>query len=82
MKTLTLTLNIPDTLEFDNNHAKRLIAASLYEKGKLYLGQAAELAGLSKQTFMEILGDYDVSIFNYSVSDLEKELKNAKNYHF
>jgi len=82
MKTLTLTLNIPDNLEIDNNQAKRLLAASLYEKGKLSLGQAAELAGLSKQAFMEILGDYDVSIFNYSVSDLEKELKNAKNYHF
>jgi predicted HTH domain antitoxin len=52
----------------------------IYEKGKLTLGQAAELAGLSKRTFMEILSDYDVSIFNYSLSELENDIKNAQDY--
>ena len=75
----TMTLQIPDNL--DEKEAKTLLAAKLYEKGSLSLGQAAELAGYTKRSFMEILGSYDVSIFNYSATELEKDILNAKNYH-
>jgi predicted HTH domain antitoxin len=50
----TLTLQISDNL--DENEAKTMLAAKLYEKGSLSLGQAAELAGYSKRVFMELLG--------------------------
>ncbi len=75
----TLTLQIPDNL--DEKEATTLLAAKLYEKGSLSLGQAAELAGYSKQIFMELLGNYGVSIFNYSETELEKDIENAQNYH-
>ena len=75
----TMTLQIPDNL--DETEAKTMLAAKLYEKGSLSLGQAAELAGYSKRAFMEILGDYDVSVFNYSETELDKDLLNAQNYH-
>ena len=78
----TIHLNIPDTIDLSVREAKMLLASRLYEKGKLSLGQAAELVGLSKRTFMEILGDYDVSIFNYSAEDLDNDIKNAENYSF
>ena len=76
----TLTINIPDRLELEDKEAKMLLASKLYEKGKLSLGQAAELAGYSKRTFMELLKDYDVSIFNYPSSELEKDAENAFRY--
>ncbi|MEK8017204.1 MAG: UPF0175 family protein [Candidatus Parabeggiatoa sp.] len=41
------------------------------------MGQAAELAGVSKRTLMELLGNYGVSIFNYDTSDLVTEVTNA-----
>jgi predicted HTH domain antitoxin len=44
-----------------------------YETGRLSLGQAAELAGLSKIAFSEILGDYGVSLINYPASDIVKD---------
>ncbi len=72
-----LTLNIPDSLDVDNRDLAMLVAARLYEQGKLSLGQAAELAGLTKRTFAEMLGRYDVSIFNYPASDLTKDVANA-----
>ncbi|SFQ17689.1 UPF0175 family protein [Parafilimonas terrae] len=75
MKTVTLT--IPDTLEMDNNEIAMLVAAQLYEQGKLTLGQAAEVAGLTKRTFAELLGKYNVSIFNYPASDLLSDVANA-----
>lgn len=73
----TLTLNIPDTLNMDNKELAMILAARLYEQGKLSLGQAAELANLSKRTFAELLGNYGVSIFNYPASDLSKDVANA-----
>ena len=54
-----------------------LFASKLYEQGKLSLGQAAELVGLSKRTFAELLGKYNVSIFNYPASDIARDVKNA-----
>ncbi|MGI8544768.1 MAG: UPF0175 family protein [Aridibacter sp.] len=73
----TLTINIPDSLELDSKEVAMLVATRLYEKGKLSLGQAAELVGLSKRAFAELLGQYDVSIFNYPASDLSNDVKNA-----
>lgn len=75
----TLTLQVPDSL--DTKEAKTLLAAKLYEKGALTLGQAAELAGYTKRTFMELLADYEVSVFDYTEAELEKDLLNAQSYH-
>ena len=54
--------------------AKILLAVKLYELGKASLGQAAKLAGFSKRAFIEILGRYQVPVFNYSAEELRQEL--------
>ncbi|RYE18983.1 MAG: UPF0175 family protein [Sphingobacteriaceae bacterium] len=77
----TITLDIPDSFELNEKETKTFLAAKLYEKGTLSLGQAADLAGYTKRTFMELLANYDVSLFNYSEEDLEKDILNAQNYH-
>lgn len=73
----TLTLNLPDSLDLDNKGLSMLVATKLYEQGKLSLGQAAELAGLTKRSFAELLAKYDVSIFNFPASDIAKDVANA-----
>lgn len=73
----TLTLNLPDSLDIDERQIALLVATRLYEQGRLSLGQAAEVAGLTKRTFAELLGSYDVSIFNFPASDLSKDVANA-----
>ena len=77
----TLTLNIPDNIDLDNKEAAMLLATKLYEQGKLSLGQAAELAGYNKRAFMELLANYNVSVFNYDEQELENDIRNAGNYH-
>jgi predicted HTH domain antitoxin len=72
----TLTFNIPDSVDLDNQEVAMLLATKLYEEVKLSLGQAAELVGLSKRTFAELLGKYNVSIFNFTADNLSRELKN------
>lgn len=76
----TIRLKIPDAIDLNEREAKMLLASKLYEKGKITLGQAAELVGLSKRTFMEILGDYDVPLFNYPLSELDSDIENARDY--
>jgi predicted HTH domain antitoxin len=56
----------------------RFLAAKLYESGRLSLGQAAGLVGLSKPAFAEILADYGVSIINYSIEDV---INDAATFH-
>lgn len=73
----TLTLDVPDSLEVDNRDLAMLVSTKLYEQGKLSLGQAAEVAGFSKRTFAELLGSYNVSIFNFPASDLSSDVANA-----
>ncbi len=66
----TITLQVPDFLEEDHNDTVRFLAAKLYESGKLSLGQAAEMANLTKQAFAEVLGNYGVNYINYSFDDV------------
>ena len=67
----TLTLNFPDTIDIDNNEVAMLVAARLYEQGKLSLGQAAEVAGLTKRVFAELYRDVFATWFLRLLSALE-----------
>ena len=73
----TLTLSVLDNFEIDNKEALLMIASKMYEQGKLSLGQAADVAGLTKKAFIEILNNYNISIFNYPASDIENDVANA-----
>ncbi|WP_245897017.1 UPF0175 family protein [Hymenobacter nivis] len=39
------------------------------------------MAGYSKRTFMELLGDYGVSIFSLTEEDLQNDVQDAARYH-
>jgi predicted HTH domain antitoxin len=73
----TLTINLPDSLDIEEFEAKMLFAGQLYEKGKVSLGQAADIVGISKRSFIEIMGRFGFSVFNYSVEDLRREIANV-----
>lgn len=71
----TLTINIPSSLQVSEFDLAMTLASKLYEDGKLSSGQAAEMAGISKRTFIELLGKYNVSVFGYSAEELKEDLK-------
>lgn len=73
----TLSLDIPDFVDVEPKDVRFILAAKLYELGKLSLGQAAELVGVSKRTFIEIVGSYGVSVMNYSPEELDRDFVNA-----
>jgi len=76
----TISIKIPEMSELDSLQLNMILASSLYEQGKLSLGQAAEVANLSKRTFAELLGTYGVSLFNYPATDLVQDVTNASSY--
>jgi len=73
----TLTIKIPSSLQISEFDLVMTLVTKLYEEGKLSSGQAAEMAGISKRTFIELLGKYNVSVFSYSADELKEDLKNA-----
>ena len=73
----TVSLNIPDNIDIDEPELKIILAGELYERERLSLGQAADLAGLSKRAFIEILGKFGFSIFSQSEEDLLSDIENA-----
>ncbi|RLL89284.1 hypothetical protein CN13_06290 [Petrotoga sp. HKA.pet.4.5] len=73
----TISINLPDFIDLNEKEIKLLIASKLYEEGKLSLGEAAQLAELSKRAFIEILGGFDISLFNYNTEELRNDVKRA-----
>jgi predicted HTH domain antitoxin len=71
----TMTLQVPDALEKEHDETVRLIAAKLYEAGKLSLSQAAEMCGMKKWDFPAILAKLDIPYFQYTGDDLLNEFK-------
>jgi predicted HTH domain antitoxin len=55
-----------------------LVAAKFYELGQISSGRAADLAGMNRVEFLEELGHYRISVFNYSLSELEQEIQEAR----
>ena len=66
----TLQIQLPDSVNIDVREIQMLLASRLYEKGILSVGQAAQMPQLSKRTFMELLGQHQVSVFNYSADEI------------
>jgi len=59
---------------FDGNIIHAAIIA--HESTKSFR-KAAAIAGLTKRTFAELLGSYNVSIFNFPAPDLSRDVANA-----
>ena len=73
----TISINLPENLDINEPELKIILAGELYERERLSLGQAAELTGLSKRAFIEVLGLYGYSIFSKSEDDLLSDIENA-----
>lgn len=55
----------------------RAMALDLYESGQATLAQAAKLADLSLESFIELLGQTGVPAVSYSPDELAEELEHA-----
>ena len=77
MQNIALNISLPETVQIRETDLKIMLAAKLYETELLSLGQAADLAGLSKRTFIELLGKYGVPLFSQNIDELKADIENA-----
>jgi predicted HTH domain antitoxin len=77
MRSIPLSVEMPEMVSITEKELKVLLATKLYEMELLSLGQAAKVAGLSKRAFIEIMGQYGVSLFSMSTDELQQDLANA-----
>lgn len=86
MSTKTLKIPYPkelpqalgETPEEFERELRFLVAAKLYELGRISSGRAAELAGMERVEFLSRLGRYRIPAFNYSLAELEREIQEAR----
>lgn len=70
-----MTMVVPDSV--GEAEARFQLAVRLFQLGRLSCGQAAELAGYSKATFMELLGHEGVPVIDHDPQDLSQDLSHA-----
>ena len=73
----TLTLKFPELSNINEHEVKMIIAGEYYKRGNISLGQAAELVGVSKRTFIETMGLYGYSIFGDNMDEILEDIQNA-----
>ena len=71
-----VAISLPDSIT--EIEARFYLAVKLYEVGRLSCGEAAELAGYSKRTFLELLGKSGASGLDYPADEFASDLENAR----
>jgi len=88
MSKVQLEVEIPDTIRGTQLEEKFVTAAQqvvqertvirLFEQGDISSGYAADLLGMNKHDFIQLLAKQGVPFFNYSPEEWEQELKNVE----
>ena len=73
----SVLISLKETPEKFAREATKVLAVKLYEMGKLSSGRAAELAGVSRVSFLQSLGKYGAPILDLTKEELERDVKNA-----
>lgn len=74
----TVELTLPEGVHISDSELKMIVAAKLFEMGELSSGQAAKMVGITRREFLESVGKYGVSIFQYDVDELEDDLERLR----
>lgn len=81
----SINFNLPDTTlsalyktpEEFTQEMRIAAAVKWYELGRISQGKAAEIAGLTRAEFIQALSRYQVSPFQYTKTELQKEISEA-----
>ncbi len=75
---MSLNIELPNDLMVSEFELKMLFASKLFDQGLVSSGQAAKMVGVSRRTFLETVGRYGVSIFQYeNEEELLEDINNA-----
>lgn len=72
-------INVPEGLMLSDFELSMNLAAKLFDRGLITSGQGAEMVGLSKRDFIRLLGKYEVSIFQYDMDEILRDVNKINN---
>lgn len=72
-----ILISLKETPSEISRDIRMLAVVKLYEMGKLSSGRAAQLAGVSRVSFLQSLSRYGVSLFELSPEELKRDYENA-----
>jgi predicted HTH domain antitoxin len=83
MKILTVPLQVPsDILSVLNvsqlelpDRLRQLVALELFREEKISAGKAAEMLGISKRDFVQLLAKHDIHYFRQEPEELTEEIR-------
>ncbi len=83
---MDLTIKVPGVLvellgvskERLPREALKLLVFELFREGRISSGKGAELLGVSRLAFLELLAERKIPFFNYSEEELQGELEAAR----
>lgn len=84
MKVVSIPVpdGLPQALRMSDDEfrqeARTLLAAKLYELGRVSAGIAAQIAGMDKLTFLSLLSRYGVAAINLKDEEVAKEIEAAR----
>lgn len=61
-----------------SREALKLMVFELFREGKISSGKGAELLGVSRLAFLELLAERNIPFFNYSKEELQEEVEAAQ----
>ncbi len=70
-------VELPSDLVATEFDLKMIFASKLFDEGLITSGQGAKIVGLSRRTFIELLGKYGVSAFQTDEDELLQDIANA-----
>ncbi len=70
-------ISLKETAEEFAQDMRMLTAVKLYQMGRLSSGRAAQLAGVSRVSFLQSLARYGAPIFDLTEEELLQDLKSA-----
>lgn len=74
---MSINIKLPNDVLISEFELSMMLAAKLFDQGIISSGQGAEMVGISKKAFIELLAKYGVSVFQYEFDDILEDLKNA-----
>ncbi|MBB4081151.1 putative HTH domain antitoxin [Lewinella aquimaris] len=70
-------VELPADLTATDFDLKMMFASKLFEEGIITSGQGAQIVGISRRSFIELLGQYGVDAFQTEEDDLLEDIANA-----
>ncbi len=70
-------IELPSDLMATEFDLKMMFASKLFDEGMITSGQGAKVVGITRRSFIELLGKYGVSAFQTSEDELLQDIANA-----